>query len=96
MFIVRVNYTSGLDEIDALLERHIAYLNEYYAKGNFLLSGRQEPRTGGVIIARASSREELQTILAQDPFHQAGVAEYLVTEFSPTLAAAGLEHLTEG
>ena len=79
--------------IDQHLDAHVAYLKRQYAAGNFIASGRKVPRTGGVILASVSSRAKLTSILAEDPFHKAGLAEYSVTEFSPSMVAEGLEKL---
>ena len=95
MFVVLLDYIGPLAAIDELLDAHLVYLSRQYAAGVFILSGPKEPRNGGVIIAKAPSLAELQTILAQDPFQQAGVAEYTVTEFRPRMTAAGLEAFRE-
>lgn len=93
MFAVTLDYLRPLDEIDAHLEAHRAFLAEHYASGLFLLSGPRQPRTGGVILARAESLDALQRILSQDPFHQHGLAAYTVVEFEVRAASPGLESL---
>ena len=93
MFIVSLHYIVGLDVIDQHLDAHVAYLKRQYAAGNFLASGRKVPRTGGVILASVSSKEKLHSILAEDPFQKAGLAEYSITEFTPSMVADGLEKL---
>jgi len=90
MFIVALAYTAPLARIDEFLEGHRAFLAEQYARGLFLMSGRKEPRDGGIIVAHAASRAELETVLRDDPFHQAGVARYEITEFVPTMTAEAL------
>jgi len=50
----------------------------------FLISGRLVPRTGGMILARCVNRDELERILAEDPFHTASAATYDIKAFSPT------------
>jgi uncharacterized protein YciI len=90
MFIIALTYTAPLARIDAYLAAHRAFLAEQYARGLFLMSGRKEPRDGGIIIAHAASRAELDTVLRDDPFHQAGVASYEITEFVPTMTAEAL------
>ena len=47
---------------------NVAFLKKYYASGNFLISGRQIPRTRGIIVAVAASREQIEAIIAEDPF----------------------------
>ncbi len=95
MFIVSLTYIAPLDRVDAVLASHVAYLDEQYAAGVFLASGRKVPRTGGVILATAESREALDTVLARDPFAVAGVARYDVVEMAVSKAAPGLEPLID-
>ena len=90
MFVILLRYTKPLAEIDRLLDAHRQFLHAHYATGDFVLSGRLEPRTGGLILARVSSRPALEAILAEDPFRQADAATYDIIEFVPTAAAAGL------
>jgi uncharacterized protein YciI len=90
MFVVSLTYTAPLARIDAFLEAHRAFLAEQYARGLFLMSGRKEPRDGGIIIAHAASRAELESVLRDDPFQQGGVARYDITEFVPTMTAEAL------
>ncbi len=93
MFVVSLTYTRDLSEVDKHIEPHIAYLEKYYALGKFIASGRKVPRTGGVILASTENREELDRILAEDPFWVAGVAYYDVIEFIPTMVGKGFENL---
>ena len=95
MFIVSLNYTQTLEKVDQHIAAHIAFLDHYYAAGKFIASGRKVPRTGGVILVSASSREEVETIIAEDPFVQAKVAEYEITQFCVLKVAAGFEQLLD-
>jgi uncharacterized protein YciI len=85
MFAVLVKYLKPLDQIDAVLAAHRAYLRTQCDAGRFVVTGPQVPRTGGLILARAESKEELRKLLEADPFHKAGVAEYDIIEFVPTV-----------
>lgn len=82
MFVIMVNYIKPLSEIDAHLEAHRRFLDEGYAEGCFLASGPRVPRTGGVILAKAASTEELKAFIKKDPFNRAGVATYDIVEFN--------------
>ncbi|PTP77898.1 MULTISPECIES: YciI family protein [Vibrio] len=93
MFIICLTYQVSLEEIDAFIPEHVDYLNEQYAKGYFILSGRKEPRTGGVIISTIRDRNELNEVLALDPFNREGLANYEVTEIVPTKASNSLKFL---
>ena len=95
MFIVSVNYIKPLGQIDSLLEEHIEFLKVQYEKKVFIFSGRKVPRTGGIIIAKANSREELHVILEHDPFSKNGVAEYEITEFVPSMTLPEFADLKE-
>ncbi|MEL7231084.1 MAG: YciI family protein [Pseudomonadota bacterium] len=88
LFIVDLHYIAPFDQIDPLIEAHIAFLNINYACGHFIASGPKVPRTGGVILATAESLEALETLLQGDPFHKAKVAKYTITEFHPKMTAA--------
>ncbi|WCN09578.1 YciI family protein [Marinomonas mediterranea] len=81
MFVVSITYSVALSEVDALIPDHIAFLDQYYEQGNFIASGPKLPRTGGVILAQAENKEVLLSLLTQDPFYKAGIANYEVTEF---------------
>ncbi|MGI2129985.1 YciI family protein [Shewanella baltica] len=95
MFVVSLTYKKPIAEVELHLAAHIEYLDQYYAAGTFVASGRKVPRTGGVILAKAESRVALEAILQQDPFCIADVAEFEVIEFVPTKTAPGLEQLIE-
>ncbi len=89
MFVVSLTYVKKIEEVEKHIEAHIAYLEKYYVLEKFIASGRKVPRTGGIILAQASSRDELDRILQEDPFHIAQVAIYDVEEFIPTMTAPG-------
>jgi uncharacterized protein YciI len=81
VFVLLLTYVKPLDEVDALMRDHMAWLNEHYDAGRFLVSGRQIPRTGGVIVAHGDDREEMEAIAASDPFVTGGVATCAVIQF---------------
>lgn len=95
MFIVSLTYVVEMSEIDKHLNNHIEYLEKHYSKGVFLVSGRKIPRTGGVILARAETREALEQVLSKDPFKIYGLANYDVTEFVPSKTSRELEFLLQ-
>jgi uncharacterized protein YciI len=95
MFVLELTYTAPLDAVDAVLEAHVAWLDEQYERGVFLASGRKDPRDGGVILAVAGDRAWIEEIAAGDPFVTAGVCAYRVTEFAATKTAPELERYRE-
>lgn len=84
MFIVSLTYICEMSQIENYLKEHIEYLDKYYEKGFFIASGRKVPRVGGVILAQAKNRDELDEILNDDPFKINNLATYEITEFLPT------------
>ena len=91
MFIIELNYKTALQQIDAHMKPHMAFLNKHYASGHFLVSGRRTPRDGGIILAVGKSREEIEAIAAQDPFCQKGLADFRVIEFRVSQRAEDIE-----
>ena len=85
MFLVLLTYQRPLPEIDRHMRAHVAFLEEGYRAGLFLASGRQVPRTGGVILAVAPSREALATLMEHDPFIREGLARFQIVEFRTSL-----------
>jgi uncharacterized protein YciI len=81
MFIINLNYIAPLDKIDAKMKEHMIFLNACYKEGLFIVSGRKTPRTGGIIVARGSSKEALEALMKNDPFVAQGLAEFDVIEF---------------
>jgi uncharacterized protein YciI len=87
MFLVLLRYKVPLEEVDANMKAHVTYLKKWYARGVFVVSGRRVPRTGGVILAKANSEDELRGILAEDPFVTEGVADFELIEFRTSMHA---------
>jgi len=96
MFLILLNYKKPLAEVDRFVDEHRSFLEHHYALGHFLLSGRKEPRDGGVILAQAKLRSEIETIVRSDPFFREGIADYEIVEFLPSLSATSLSALKEG
>ena len=81
MFVIELIYKAALTDIDAHMAAHVRFLKKYYAAGTFLVSGRKIPREGGIILATGKSRDEIEAIVREDPFHAHGLADFRVIEF---------------
>jgi uncharacterized protein YciI len=81
MFIINLTYIVPLEELDAHMAEHVAFLKKYYKQNVFVASGRKVPRTGGIILALAKSKEEVENIISEDPFYIHKLAEFSITEF---------------
>jgi uncharacterized protein YciI len=87
MFIISVTYLQPIEVVENHLPAHVAFLDDYIAKGIFVAAGRKVPRTGGFILAGNVGKTEIEAILEKDPFKVNGVASYDVTEFAPNRTA---------
>lgn len=88
-FILELTYQKELSAVEQFLEAHNKYLEKYYDKGNFICSGRKNPRTGGVIICKFDSLSTVEEIIKEDPFLQNEIAKYKITEFIVTKSNKG-------
>ncbi|MBK7645595.1 MAG: DinB family protein [Planctomycetes bacterium] len=86
-FVIESEYLADLARIDEQLLAHRAHLETGFQAGMLLASGPQVPRSGGMILARARERREIEEFLARDPFVLAGISEYRVVEFEPVKQA---------
>ncbi len=90
LFVVDITYEAPISVVDQVIEAQHKWLDEGYATGHLLASGRKVPRKGTVLLAREQSAAELEQYLATSPFVSSGVVEYGVTEFVPTMTAKAL------
>ena len=91
MYLINLDYIKPLDAVEEHLDAHIAFLEKYYQTGNFICSGRKNPRVGGIILCKFSSEAELRDALTEDSFFKNKIANYDIIEFFPTKFAAGFE-----
>lgn len=93
MFVIELEYTAPLSEIDAHMAEHVAWLKRHYAAGQFIVSGRKIPRDGGIIIAVGDSRQQIETLIQGDPFHRHGLARFRIIEFRASQRAQNIDAL---
>src|SRR4051794_10592979 len=93
MFVVTVTYTAPLNEVDPWRPAHGDWLNDLISRRRLLVAGRQIALVGGVYLTCEMSADELDRILATDPYVLNNVAAHSVVEFTPLLVATGLESL---
>lgn len=96
MFIIDLNYIVPLDQLDAHMSEHVQYLHKYYKLNVFVASGRKVPRTGGIILALAKSRTEVEQIINEDPFIIYKLAEFSITEFLTSQSHPEFKKLLKG
>jgi len=87
--VVTLTYIADLDEVDAAMTRHVAWLTKAYDNALIIASGRRVPRTGGVIIMRGD-HDAVAAIVATDPFVAGGLATAEITAFTASMATPAL------
>ena len=80
MFLIELTYKVPLARIDAHMKAHVVFLDKHYAAGTFLVSGRKIPRDGGIILA-TGTRQHIESIVQEDPFHRERLADFRIVEF---------------
>jgi len=90
-FLIEIQYTAPMEKIAGILADHRAFLQIGYDQGWLLMSGPMNPKTGGIVIARAPSLEEIQSFFLNDPYGQNQSANYRFVEFEPVKRQPFLE-----
>lgn len=95
MFVVLLTYVQPLELVDRHMKAHMAFVRACYRQKIFIVSGRQVPRTGGVILARAPDKNTMVQVMEQDPFVREGVATYSIVEFNTSQCDPDFKVFTE-
>jgi uncharacterized protein YciI len=95
MFVIDLHYIVPLEKLDEHMGDHVKFLRKYYKQNTFVASGRKVPRTGGIILAQAESRDRIEAILAEDPFIRHQLATVTITEFQTSQMHPGFKALME-
>lgn len=89
LFTIDLDYIVPIEQVEPHIPAHMDFLQRQYESKHFLASGPKVPRTGGMIIATGQSRQDIEEVIKQDPFHIHGLATYTITEFIPRMKADG-------
>ncbi|MEA4907664.1 MAG: YciI family protein [Anaerolineaceae bacterium] len=95
-FIVEITYTVPFEQLKGIVPLHRQFLEEGYQRGLLLCSGPLPSRTGGIVVARAASLEELQDFFDRDPYHLQDIATHHCVEFEPVKHQAFLAAWVSG
>jgi len=91
IFVVSTTYTKSLEEVGKFRNNHFEFIQKYIDAGKFIAGGRQNPPTGGLILAYNVIKEELEEILKEDPYYKNNLIETVITEFTPALLNKSFE-----
>lgn len=95
MFIITGSYVVPIEEVERVLPKHWEFLDKLNKDGILVLSGPMKPRTGGAIILKLDSREEVDRLLEKDPFYIEHIVDYNIIQFIPTKANCALSNYIE-
>lgn len=84
VFLITLQYIKPHFAIAQYFPKHKVYLDKYVNKGCFICSGTKKMNTGEFILCKASSRKEVQRIVAEDPFDEYQLAVYEIVEYNLT------------
>ncbi|MCJ8319416.1 MAG: YciI family protein [Colwellia sp.] len=93
MFLINMVFTDITKLTDKLTEQHRDYIGKEYLQNKLMFGGRKVPRTGGIILSKHQSQDELIKLLDADPFIENGVASYSIIEFVPVMASREFENV---
>lgn len=83
MYLIHVSVDLG-EISEQYHAQHIEFLNQQFDNKVFLTFGRNlSKNSAGVIIAQAENQDELERIVALDPYVKHRCANYEIEEFSP-------------
>lgn len=93
MFVIFLKFAENKAQASELMDDHNAWIKRGFDDEVFLLVGSLQPGLGGAIVAQASSHEDLEHRINQDPFVEKGVVTAEIHEISPARADARLNFL---
>jgi uncharacterized protein YciI len=88
--VLKSTYLQPPDVIEKTRPAHLSFLEEEIGKGRLILAGRQADNTGGMLITGDMDDDEVENVIASDPYVRAGVASYERTSFNGAYRAPGL------
>ena len=83
-FAAVIEYTQDREKIQAVRPVHRQYLATLKAAGQLAVSGPFTDDSGALIVYEANSKEEAETLLKGDPFHQNGIfVRWVIRPWNP-------------
>ncbi|MBU2670036.1 hypothetical protein KOI35_41680 [Actinoplanes bogorensis] len=80
-------YLVPVEQVDAVRDAHLAFLEGLEAQNLVVTAGRQDPPVGGVVLLNVEDEGRAREIIAQDPYVLSKVAEYTATGWIPARGA---------
>lgn len=88
MFIIELIFAVPLTKVHANAAAHLRFLRRQYARGIFLIARRPRPGDREIILAVAPDREQLQSLMREDPLCELGLADVRIVQLDARARAA--------
>jgi uncharacterized protein YciI len=88
--VLTLTYLQPTDVVAQTRPAHLDWIKDEVARGRLILTGRLESLTGGVLITGDISTEDAESLMANDPYHVAGLVRYDRVGFTGGARAPGL------
>jgi len=95
MYVLNVSYAQSPAAVEPHIPSHGVWVRKYLEAGVILAAGPKRSGLGGALLVRSIPRAELNQMIAEDSYVQAGVAEYQVIDFDCKATVDAL-HLLKG
>lgn len=92
-FLVLLRFSEQRSRAKELMPGHNAWIQQGFEDGAFLLVGSLQPGLGGVVLARAPSRSDLEDRVRRDPFVAERVVSVEILEIAPSRVDPRLDFL---
>jgi uncharacterized protein YciI len=80
MFMIELTFAVSLTTLHANAAAHLRFLRRHYARGIFLIARRPPPGNREIILAVAPDREQLQSLMREDPLCELGLADVRIVQ----------------
>jgi len=93
MFVVLLKFSDNKGRASQFMEGHNEWIKRGFDEGVFFLVGSLQPNLGGGILAKNTSRSDLQSRVDDDPFVAENVVTVEILEITPSKVDERLEFL---
>ncbi|GAT69463.1 GTP cyclohydrolase [Planomonospora sphaerica] len=93
MFVVLLRFSANKSAAEQYMPGHQEWIERGVDDGVFLLVSGIQPGSGGAIVAHGTSREDLESRVAADPFVTEDVVSAEIVEIAPWPADDRLKFL---
>lgn len=80
VYAIMLKMKDGKKFDQAVIRRHVEHLRSLDDNGRLVVCGPFKDGKGGIVVLRAQSREEAESMAKQDPFVAEGFEDYEVRE----------------